>query len=244
MQAEPERLPIAARARRSCALGRAAMGERQQHQFQRAAAFVAVRPLRRRDHAGRLVGDDGRGVSRKLAAAVARPTGRGTLVLELASEQRADARSGETERMADAAVELQNENVAERARGSRSVRSRRARARAACRAARSSSRTVRGLTLVSLRPHLPVTQRGFGRVPVSGQRRRVQRRCGASGAGRVPCEGYRGALCRGTRVNVMVIKACVGGRRSLMRSQRSMPTLPASGVGRPHGFREACGRDG
>ena len=94
-------------------MGVAAMGERQQHQFEVLGPAFGGASLRGRDHAGRLVGDRvDEGGERHAALGV--PQVDEALVLQLAPEQRADAGAAEPERMAGRALELENEDVAKR----------------------------------------------------------------------------------------------------------------------------------
>ena len=112
--AEPERRGRAARARRSCAHGcrrdarAAAAAARGPAPSRRRCARSRTRPRRSPRR---------RSPSTRSASAARLPAShrsRKRLVLQLAAEQRADARAGEAERMAREAVEFENEHVAER----------------------------------------------------------------------------------------------------------------------------------
>ena len=97
---------------RAWVLPRWASGNRNKFQVLRPA--LGGPPFRCGNHAGRLVGDDGEKM-RQRGADLLVPQVEEWLVLEFAPEQRAHARSRETERMAAVAVEFQNEHVTERA---------------------------------------------------------------------------------------------------------------------------------
>src|SRR5437763_9780393 len=109
--AEPKRRGKGAERADHARVGVAAMGKRQQHELEVLRPALRGAPGCGCDDAARLVGDD-REKLRKRWARFLVPQVQERLVLQFASEQRADARSRETERMAAAALEFQNEHVA------------------------------------------------------------------------------------------------------------------------------------
>ncbi len=89
------------------------MGERQQQQFQISLGIVFGAPGQAGDHAGRFVGDNGQEVIDRFAVGLAPQRGE-SFALDLAPEQRADARAGESEAQVVDEIRRQHEGIAER----------------------------------------------------------------------------------------------------------------------------------
>ena len=78
------------------------------------AAPLSPRADHARDHADRLLGDDGEEIADQVLV-LGRPEIDEGLALELAAEGGADARAGDAERMPGASIERQHEGVGEHA---------------------------------------------------------------------------------------------------------------------------------
>src|ERR1700738_1236853 len=111
-RAEPERSGERRQRADHARMGVAAMRERQQKQLKVLRPSFGGSPARGRDDAGGFIRDDVEQICKTMTAWCV-PQVQELLVLELAPEQRAHARAGETERMTAMAFEFQDEHVAE-----------------------------------------------------------------------------------------------------------------------------------